>query len=70
MNGCRELNIPFKTFTLRRISKSEELNAKQVHVLQDSSSKNVSSTAGLLIHVLDVSCRSVKVLSKCWLVLV
>ena len=62
--------MPCKTSTLRRIRKSEEFNAKQVHVLQESSSKDVSSTVGQLIHVLDGTCRSVKVLRKCWLVLV
>jgi len=56
--------------TLRRISKLEEINAKQVHVLQESSSKDVSCTVGQLIHMLDGTCRSVKVLRKCWLLIV
>jgi hypothetical protein len=56
-------------FTRGRISKSKKLNAKMVHVLKPASSKDVSCTVGQLIHMLDGTCRSVKVLRKCWLVL-
>lgn len=64
------LDITCKTFTLRRVSKSEVMNTKQVNMLQESSSIDVRCTDVQLVHMLDGTCRSVKVLREFCFVLV